>query len=124
MRLALILLSLMVLPLPSLAQEAPPPPAASANSAGISAEEIEEWRQTLLEAQERVDRAQLDVAVAQQAFRKARQRKRRGDERGELLATVQAAEQELEDAEADLPRLLEQARRAGVPPGVLGEFED
>jgi hypothetical protein len=123
MRLALILLSLMVLPLPSLAQ-AVPPPAAPANSAGISAEEIEEWRQTLLEAQERVDRAQEDVVVAQQAFRKARQRNRRGDERGELLATVQAAEQELEDAEADLPLLLEQARRAGVPPGVLAEFED
>ena len=40
-----------------------------------------------------------------------------------------AADEELEpakyeDAEADLPLLLEQARRAGVPSGVLGEFED
>ena len=123
MRFALILLSVVVLPLPSLAQETSPP-AAAANSSGISAAEIEDWRQTLLEAQERVDEAQGEVAVAQQAFRKARQRNRRGEERGELLAALQTAEQGLEEAEAELPLLLEQARRAGVPPGVLREFEN
>jgi hypothetical protein len=123
MRLALILLSLLIFPLPSPAQETPPAAPAPANSAGISAEEIEEWRQTLFEARERVDKAQEDVAVTQQAFRKARQRNRRGDERGELLATLQAAEQDLEEAEAALPLLLDQARRAGVPPGILREFE-
>ena len=124
MRLAMILLSLILVPLPSMAQQTPPAAAAPANPAGISAEEIEEWRQTLLEARERVDEAQEDVAGAQLAFRKARQRNRRGNERGELLATLQAAEQELADAEAELPVLLEEARREGVPAGVLREFED
>ena len=124
MRRALILLSLLLLPLPSLAQETPPAAAAPTDSAGISPEEIEEWRQTLLEGRERVDEAQEDVAGAQLAFRKARQRNRRGGERGELLATMQAAEQELADAEAELPVLLDAARREGVPPGVLREFED
>ena len=113
MRLALILLSLLLLPLPSLAQETPPAAAAPTDSAGISAAEIEEWRQTLLEARERVDEAQEDVAGAQLAFRKARQRNRRGGERGELLATLQAAEQELADAEAELPV----APRRGTPRG-------
>jgi hypothetical protein len=37
---------------------------------------------------------------------------------------VDAAEQELAEAKAELPALLEEARRAGVPPGVLREFED
>jgi len=124
MRVALILLSLLLLPLASLAQERPPAAAAPASSAGIGAEEVEEWRRTLLEAQERVDEAQADVAEAQLAFRKARQRNRRGGERGDLLAAQQAAEQELADAEAELPVLLDDARRAGVPPGVLREFED
>ena len=31
---------------------------------------------------------------------------------------------ELEEAEAELPLLLDQARRAGVPAGVRREFED
>lgn len=124
MRAALILLSLLLFPLPSLAEEMPPAAAAPTNSAGISAEEIEEWRKTLLEARERVDEAQEDVAEAQLAFRKARQRNRRGGERGDLLAAQQAAEQELADAEAELPVLVDEARREGVPPGVLREFED
>ena len=124
MRVALILLSLLLFPIPSLAQQTPPAAAAPANPAGISAEEIEDWRQRLLGAQERIDQAEADVAGAQLAFRKARQRNRRGGERGDLLATLQAAERELEEAEAELPLLLDQARRAGVPAGVRREFED
>ena len=124
MRLTLILLSLLLLPLPSPAQESPPAAASPAQPAARAAEEIDEWRQTLLEARERVDEAQVQVTVAQQAFRNARHRDRRGGERAELRAAVGAAEQELAEAEAALPELLEQARRAGVPPGVLREFED
>ena len=124
MRLALILLTLMVLPLLSLTQEAQSQPAAPASSTGLGAEEIAEWRQTLLEARERVDGAREEVAAAQQAYRDARKRNRRGAERADLLAAQSAAEQELAKAEAELPALLEDARRAGVPPGVLREFED
>ena len=124
MRLALILLTLMVLPLLSLTQEAQSQPATPANSTGLGAEEIAEWRQTLLEARDRVDRAREEVAVAQQAYRDARKRNRRGAERADLLAAQGAAEQELAEAEAELPALLEEAHRAGVPPGVLREFED
>jgi hypothetical protein len=124
MRLALILLSLLVLPLPTLAQEAPARAATPASPAGLGAEEIDKWRQTLLESRERVDGAREQFAVAQQAYRDARKRKRRGAERAELLAAQGAAEQELAEAEAELRALLEEARREGVPPGVLREFED
>ena len=124
MRVALILLSLLLFPLPSPAQEAPPAAAAPASPAGISAEEIEEWRNTLLEAEQRVETAGEEVAAAQAAFRNARHRSRRGDERGKLRADLTAAQQELADAEANLPVLLEQARRAGVPAGVRREFEN
>jgi hypothetical protein len=124
MRLALILLVLLAFPLPSAADETPPQPASPVNPAEITAEEVEGWQRTLTEARERVAVAQEQVAAAQQAYRHARKRERRGAERAELLAAREAAERELAEAEDALPDLLEQARRAGVPPGVLGEFED
>jgi hypothetical protein len=124
MRLALVLLVLLAFPLPSSAEEAPPEAASAVNPAEITAEEIEGWREMLAQARERVEKAQEEVAAAQQAHRDARKRKRRGAERGELLAAREAAERELALAEDALPDLVEQARRAGVPPGVLQEFED
>jgi len=124
MRLALALLVLLSFPLPSLADETPPQAASPVNPAEITAEEIEGWRKTLTQARERVEEAQEEVAAAQQAYRDARKRQRRGAERAELLAAREAAERELAEAEDALPGLLEQARRAGVPPGALQEFED
>lgn len=124
MRLILILLSLLLVPLPSPAQEIPPAAASPAVAAGAAAEEIDAWRDKLLDARERVDGARQQAATAEMAYRDARKRRRRGAERADLLAALTAAEQELAEAEAALPALLEEARRAGVPPGVLGEFED
>jgi len=124
MRLALVLLVLLAFPLPSSAEEAPPEAASAVNPAEITAEEIEGWREMLAQARERVANAQEELAAATQAHRDARKRKRRGEERAELLAAREAAERELALAEDALPDLVEQARRAGVPPGVLGEFED
>ena len=123
MRLALILLLAVFLPLPSQAQEAQPPASATAPGGGIDATQVEEWRVTLLQAQERVVEARAEVEVAQRAFRDARRRNRRGDARGARLAELQEAQSELAEAEARLPELVEQARRAGVPHAVLREFE-
>ena len=124
MRLALLLLALLLFPLPSSSQETPPAATAPASSVGISTEKIEEWRETLVAAQQRVNEATEGVAAAQHAYRDARKRRRRGAERADLLAAQGAAEQELAEAEAALPALLEEARREGVPPGVLRQFED
>jgi DNA repair exonuclease SbcCD ATPase subunit len=124
MRLALILLVLLTFPLPSPAGETPPGAASPGGPSEISAEEIEGWREALTEARERVEAAQEKLVASQQAYRDARKRKRRGEERAELLAAREAAEHELAEAESALPELMDQARRAGVPPGVLQEFED
>lgn len=121
MRLFLLLLSLLLVPLAFPAQQIPP---AAASPAELGAEEVDAWRDKLVGARERVDGAREQVATAEVAYREARKRRRRGGERADLLAALTAAEQELAEAEARLPALLEQARRAGVPPGVLREFED
>lgn len=125
MRWTLLLLLLLLPPLPSPAQEPPPPPASSPAATAESGEmEVEEWRQTLLEAHERLKIARVRAAEARHAHRDGRQRRRRGAEKAELTAALEAAEQEFVEAEAEFPAVLEKARRAGVPPGVLREFED
>jgi hypothetical protein len=124
MRPGFILLLLLLLPLPSAAQETPPPAAPPAESTGSGEEEVDEWRERLLEAQARLESARERAAAAQRAYRDGRQRKRpRGEKKAELLAELEGAEQELAEAEAELPVLIDKARRAGVPPGVLREFE-
>jgi hypothetical protein len=92
--------------------------------AGSGEVELEEWRQTLLEAHQRLKSARERAAAAKHAQRDGRQRRRRGAEKAELMAALEGAEQELAEAEAELPALLEKARQAGIPPGVLREFED
>lgn len=48
----------------------------------------------------------------------------RGEERARLEAAYERARTQLEEAEAAHPALLEQARQAGVPQGILQDFEE
>ena len=41
----------------------------------------------------------------------------------ELVSEIDAADEAVREAEARFASLLEQARREGVPPGVLRDFE-
>ncbi len=123
-RVLLLLLPLLLLALPSSAEEAAPPPASPAATVENGEVEIEEWRQRLLEGHERLESARARALEAKYAHRDGRQRRRRGAEKAQLTVALEAAEKELAAAEAEFPVLLEQARRAGVPPGVLREFED
>jgi hypothetical protein len=122
MRLILILFAFLLIPLPSPAQQTPTASASPVEA--TTAAEIDQWRDTLGEASARVDAAREQVATAESAYRDARKRRRRGAQRADLLAALEAAQTELAEAEAALPALLEEARRAGVPAGVLREFED
>ncbi len=99
----------------------PPPPAA----AELSAEALDPaWSVRLSEAQERQATAAAHVADAQQALGSARHRKRpRGASLAALEGELARAQRERAAADAELPELLEQARRAGVSPGVLRRFE-
>ncbi len=48
----------------------------------------------------------------------------RGEERARLEAAYERARTQLEEAETAHPALLEQARQAGVPQGMLQDFEE
>jgi len=59
---------------------------------------------------------------AQEAYTSMRHRpSQRGGEKAAILAERTAAEAALADAEAQLAQVLEEARRAGVPPGWIRE---
>jgi hypothetical protein len=124
---------------PSRAQEPEPDPAtAEADEGGAvegsdaepegeseSADLEAYWSQRLARAARRIEVARERATEAEADYARARH-----DDypRGEALAKIEsrhrAAQRELEAAEAALPRLVEQARRAGVAPGVLREYWD
>ncbi len=99
--------------LPVLAQ----PPAAQA--------EVDEsvWVQRLEAGRQRVEVARARVEQSDAAYGKGRQRNQRGERRSEAVSAREEAARELEAAEAAWPKLLEEARRAGVSPGALRPFE-
>ncbi len=82
------------------------------------------WEQRLEEAQTQLETARTRVAESESAVTRARHRRYpRGKEFDDLVATAENARKQLRAAEAELPALLEEARRAGVEPGVLRRFE-
>ena len=83
------------------------------------------WVQRLEDARSRLQRARTAVEAGDTTYAKGRHRERlRGEPREEIVAEREAAALELAAAEAAWPKLLEEARRAGLPPGVLRPFED
>jgi hypothetical protein len=82
------------------------------------------WEQRLEQAQTQLVLARTRVAETEGAVTRARHRRYpRGKEFDGLVATAENARKQLRAAEAELPALLEEARRAGVEPGVLRRFE-
>jgi len=83
------------------------------------------WDRRLARARQRIEIAHERMAKAEAEYSRARH-----DQypRGEALAEIEerhrAAVRELQAAETALPQLVEQARRAGVSPGVLREYWD
>ena len=86
---------------------------------------VADWQQRLDDAQEGLRAAREHVQQAELALGDARQRRRpRGELLGKLYDELPAAREDLAQREAQWPALLEEARRAGVPPVVLREYED
>jgi hypothetical protein len=83
------------------------------------------FRERLAQAERDVGAARMRVTEAEVALRRARHR---NYPRGEALVALETALVEAREkqatAEAALPELLEEARRAGVSPAVLRDFED
>jgi hypothetical protein len=100
-------------------------PAKPDEGASVSSEQVAAaWEARLDEAQGRITTARERVATSEQALTRARHRKYpRGEAFDDLVAAAQDARAALTAAEAELPELLDQARAAGVEPGVLRRFE-
>jgi chromosome segregation ATPase len=100
-------------------------PAKPNEGAGVSSEEVAAaWEARLSEAQARLTTARERVATSERALTRARHRNYpRGEALDELVASAEEARKELAAAEEEFPELLEQARAAGVEPGVLRRFE-
>jgi chromosome segregation ATPase len=124
-RLAFAFALALALPLAAALGAAGDPASASEAAGAPSAEAIlAGWEAKLAEAHARIAQAREQVEARERAVTRARHRKHpRGDAFDELLKAADEARAELSDAEADLPALLEQARAAGVEPGVLRRFE-
>ena len=98
------------------------PPAALDEEAAAQLEVT--WVERLGEARSQLSAARERAAQAEHAYRDMRQRDYpRGEARVEIEEELAAARLALEEAEAAYPRLLDEAREAGVPPGTLRPFE-
>jgi hypothetical protein len=86
--------------------------------------EREAWQERIAEARGTVEQAQRRSEAADAAVQKMRHRRRpRGDAREALFAERDEARGAQARAERALSELLEEARRAGVPPGWLRAAE-
>jgi malate synthase len=101
--------------------------------AGLEAQEVVDledaaaiaaWRAKLDEAHAALQDARRRFEAAHDAYADWRQRKYpRGVRKEKLVQEVADAEIALAEAEAAWQALQEDARRAGVPPGVLRDYE-
>jgi hypothetical protein len=100
-------------------------PAKPNEDSGAASEQVTAaWEVRLSEAQARITTARERAESSERALTRARHRKHpRGEALDELVAAAGDARKELAAAEAELPALVEQARAAGVEPGVLRRFE-
>jgi hypothetical protein len=88
--------------------------------AELSQQEQAAWSERLEQARTRRLAAFERLGAAEAALRSQRQRRHpRGLEKARLLADLERARDALIEAELALPELIEEARRAGVPPGQL-----
>lgn len=99
--------------------------AQSPDSALEVTEDWSTWVATLEESAQQVRSLRKITADLESDVSRMRSRRYpRGEERERLLAAYERARTQLEEAEANHPALLEQARQAGVPQGVLQDFEE
>lgn len=110
-------------------------PLASAQSAGVEADpaatasdgsdDWSSWIQTLEQEGKKLAELRKTHAALQAEVDKANARRYpRGEEKERLLAANMRAQKDLGEVEAQFPELVEQARQAGVPQGLLQDYED
>jgi hypothetical protein len=100
-------------------------PAATANDAADDAEgEDSGWVKKLDDAKLRLDAAQRELEKLSNAKgRGAARRYPRGDAKAKYLEDLENTRLEYEAARSALPDVVEEARRAGIAPGLLEPYE-
>jgi hypothetical protein len=101
------------------------PDAAGVGDGADEAAAMAAWIKQLDEARARLRDASDRVQELENAKgRGAARRYPRGDAKEQYLAALEAARNERNDARRAFPVVVEDARRAGVPAGVLSDYED
>jgi hypothetical protein len=86
--------------------------------------ELSRWVKQLDDAMQRLDAARRRIDQLENAKgRGAARRYPRGDAKAKYLEDLKLTREEYEAARSALPDVVEDARRAGLPPGVLGPYE-
>jgi hypothetical protein len=99
-------------------------PAKAGESEELSSVTEDAWIDRIETAAAQLEKTRAQLRANEGALTRARHRRYpRGDALQTLETSVEVGRAALEAAEAELPELLEQARRAGVPPGTLLRFE-
>ncbi|HZO08127.1 MAG TPA: hypothetical protein VFC77_02015 [Myxococcota bacterium] len=97
---------------------------AAALAAGADPDDPADWQRRIREARAVVAQAQVRQTAAENAYTEMRHRKYpRGEARVAVAAERTAARDDAARAQRDLDLLLQQARRAGAPPGWLRATE-
>lgn len=87
--------------------------------------EQQAWAERLAEADHAVSAARAAVGRLEASYAEARHSHHpRGKDLGELKQGLAEAKTQLEEARAELPRLVEEARRAGVYPQILRPYQE
>jgi len=110
------------------AAPAPAAAGAAAESESAAPDEPQDWAswiKTLDDSAKKLHELRRIEGKLQDDVEKAVSRRYpRGEEKQRLLAAHERAKADLEEAEQQHPELLEQARQAGVPQGLLQDYED
>jgi hypothetical protein len=110
---------------PSDAASSPAPRSAFEAEAEAAEEAWQSWIPTLEAGRDKLVAARARVVELEEAVgRSSHRRYPRGEKKAEWLAELAEAREALAEAEAEYPELLEEARRGGVPPGILADYEE
>jgi hypothetical protein len=116
----------------ALASAAPPAAAQGSGGAGgttaAAIDESQDWatwiQQLEDEARKLRELRKTEAALQEEVGRALSRRRPRGEEKARLLAARDRAVADLAAAERQLGALTEQARQAGVPQGMLQDYEE
>lgn len=114
--------------LAGVAPAAAQPPSAAGATDAAAADESADWptwiQQLETEAKKLRELRKTEAALQEEVGRALSRRYPRGAEKERLLAAHQRAQHDLAETQEQLAELTEQARQAGVPQGMLQDYEE